>query len=355
MLLGLASIIVFARVLRLWDIRNKGILTIAYAFTPVLWINSANAMDYMWSLSFVIFSLHFVIKKQPLIAGILLGLAIGSRLSTIALFIPFAYLVWSQNGKIRDVATHALSVGLTSIVLFSPLFFRYGLGFLTIYESEPSLVAVSGDIAGDFGLLTIVGIGVLSLASIKPLFNQVRRKDTITLFLLAGIIFVILVFVRTPYEGEYLIPIIPLGLLLLVRALRHRILVMALCALLILPAIVASSPRAPVGMGLIGKNIGWRNDRIELANRIIAAPVEDHSVVVVGTMLPVLAYLAPDLSSREGAKVMYDPNAPEKGVWDFEREIWYRYSSTPEELSQLRAEGFRTYRLQDQTITESEN
>lgn len=53
-LISLAGVYLFARLLVELKLPAKGVLTPAFAFTPLLWINSVITMDYMWSLTFVL-------------------------------------------------------------------------------------------------------------------------------------------------------------------------------------------------------------------------------------------------------------------------------------------------------------
>ena len=76
MIISLISVIVFAKILNELNIKNKGLLVITYAFLPILWINSASTMDYVWALTFILFTWFFIIKKQYLLTGFMMGLAI---------------------------------------------------------------------------------------------------------------------------------------------------------------------------------------------------------------------------------------------------------------------------------------
>ena len=88
MLLSLVSVIVFAQILKIYNCRMRGLLTMTYAFLPLLWINSTNTMDYTWSVTFIMLTWLLLLRKKAIIAGLMMGLAIGSRPQSIFIMIP---------------------------------------------------------------------------------------------------------------------------------------------------------------------------------------------------------------------------------------------------------------------------
>ena len=85
----------------------------ALAFTPQVYINSSNTTDYVWALAFILGSLYFVLLGRPLMAGILLGLAIGSRITSGAMLLRLGVLLASGPNEVRPNdarPTFALSV-----------------------------------------------------------------------------------------------------------------------------------------------------------------------------------------------------------------------------------------------------
>ena len=91
MIISLIAILMFAKILKEIEVENKGLIIITFAFMPLIWINSVNAMDYMWNVTFIILSWYFIIKNHHLLAGLMMGLAIASaHISNIAdtIFVP---------------------------------------------------------------------------------------------------------------------------------------------------------------------------------------------------------------------------------------------------------------------------
>jgi hypothetical protein len=142
----------------------------ALAFTPVIFINSANTMDYIWALCFILGATYGVLRRRPVLAGISLGLAIGCRISSGAMLLPLSML-WKckkgdrAKGDCPDLRGHRREalVGengtvpfksqkapvpscpwkpallftvvalATGAIAYLPPFYYYGTGFLRVY------------------------------------------------------------------------------------------------------------------------------------------------------------------------------------------------------------------------------
>ena len=78
-LFSAAAAIFFMRSLVLLGLapRFAALGALALSFTPVVFINSCNAMDYLWALAFAMGALYYSISSRPAMAGLFLGMAIG--------------------------------------------------------------------------------------------------------------------------------------------------------------------------------------------------------------------------------------------------------------------------------------
>src|SRR5262249_21310523 len=72
-LVSLLGVWFFARIVAKLDIKPSWLLVCAFAFTPLLWINSMTTLDYMWALTAVLGAYLLLLKDRPLLAGIALG------------------------------------------------------------------------------------------------------------------------------------------------------------------------------------------------------------------------------------------------------------------------------------------
>ncbi|MEE8171252.1 MAG: hypothetical protein V3T70_11960, partial [Phycisphaerae bacterium] len=87
-LLSVLAAVCFMRCLRRMGCADAGPAALALALTPVIYVNSVNAMDYVWALAFVLASLDALLHRRPLTAGLLLGAAIGCRITSALFVLP---------------------------------------------------------------------------------------------------------------------------------------------------------------------------------------------------------------------------------------------------------------------------
>ena len=355
MLLSLISIIFFAWILKDLNVKNKGLLVLTYAFFPILWINSTNTMDYMWAMTFVVIAWFFVLRKKYVLAGLMMGLAVGSRITSVILLPSFTYLIFSEDKKIKNMLYFNITVAIVSFFLFLPLFLQYGVKFITYYPGKMTImerifwtvvkiVSFLGPTPAFFAL-------ILLFLTAKELFRKIVERDKEILFLLSAILMIFILFIKAPFEREYLIPMVPFGLLLINKICRKELIIL-LCFLILLNAFV-SFPAvkrnnegkitiSAFGNGMIKRNIEERTEQLDYTKRLIDANIS-HAVVIVRTYLPVLSYLDENVSYSKSHKMMGDANYEKKGVWNFKKDIWYRYLVPLDELQDLQSRGYTIY------------
>jgi hypothetical protein len=61
--------------------RDSILLALTFAFTPIVFINSTVTMDYLWAMMFVSLGWYAGLNGKPIFAGLLLGIAIGCRIT----------------------------------------------------------------------------------------------------------------------------------------------------------------------------------------------------------------------------------------------------------------------------------
>ena len=122
------SVSFFSFIMKFYGSRDYVLGSFAFAFTPVIYINSTNSMDYLWALAFILGSFYFVLIRKPLVAGLFLGIAIGCRVTSVAMFVPLFLLLISQEPNDfnhRDRLTFFLGTFFVSIFVYLPVFLRY--------------------------------------------------------------------------------------------------------------------------------------------------------------------------------------------------------------------------------------
>jgi len=352
MLLSLLSVLTFAYLLKENKTSNKGLLTVTYAFTPLLLINSTNSMDYMWGLSFVIFSWYFIVRRRFIIGGIMMGLAVSARPQVTLFLIPFVFLLGRSDVRKRHIIQFVLASLVISIIAFMPVYMTYGFGFIHHYPPRTTWLQTGYGAIKHFGLpglVVLILIGVTSLKGFRVMMFKPTKND---LFILLSLIIAFLSFAVTPYHFEYLIPMIPFGLVFISRVAKKPLLILFCCFVLLHGFLTFASIQhageghisiRAVDDGAVIKNITARRKQIADATKITEADVAAHSVILVGPWLPMIAYLGNDISSTEGTKKLYDSNIQEQGVWNFRHQLWYRYLIDLDELTLLLSNNFGAY------------
>jgi hypothetical protein len=352
MMLALMSVLAFAYLLKENRTDKKGLLTLTYAFTPLLWINSTNSMDYMWGLSLLIFTWFFLTRQRFIAGGVMMGLAMSARPQCIIFLIPFVLLLIKNGVRKEHITQFVLASLVLTIIFFLPVYMTYGFRFIHRYPPRTTPLQIGYGAIKYFGLPALVTLTLIIATSPKNLWSMIRRPTNDDTFILWSLAAAFLSFAAAPYHFEYLIPIVPFGYIFIARMKKKSLLVL-FCFLVLVHGSLSFLSMRHIGKGRVGfraadygavvENIVARKQQITDARKITTSDVKTHSVVLSGPWLPVIAYLENDISSVEGAKKLYDSNRHEQGVWNFKRDIWYRYLVDPYELSQLYADDFTVY------------
>lgn len=223
--IGLLSLVFFYLILTKLSINNRFVLLLPLAFSPLFYINSVNSMDYVWALTFILASFYYCITGYNIGAGILLGIAVGARLSSLAFLIPICYWIifpeYNQE-RLKWALNFCLVTLLTSIIIFFPVYSNYGIHIFS-YDKliYPSFLIILGrmtiKIWGVIGVFIIGGIFLYIVIKRKrypivTLDNQ--QKKIINVSIIVMIIYLLL-FIRLPMESGYLLPIVPFFIILL--------------------------------------------------------------------------------------------------------------------------------------------
>lgn len=223
---GIAAVY-FALILKHLKFSHFFLATLAFAFIPVFYISSAYTIDFVWTEAFVLMSFYYLLKEKYIVTGILLGLAIGCRITSGAMLLPFMIIVW-QNGNIKQnfvtLVKISVPMAFVSILAFVPVIKQFGLSFFMYYDQfpyPPLSKVMYKMVIGVFGFIGTIAIVVTSLLIIfnrkKIRFGKLFQNTVDRRILLASYIIIILFIVsyfRLPQKSGYMIPILPFLLLL---------------------------------------------------------------------------------------------------------------------------------------------
>jgi hypothetical protein len=248
---SVVAVIFFALILSLLRFKKIFLASVAFSCVPAFFIHSTTAIDYVIALAFIMISMYFLLKGKIILAGIFLGLAIGTRITSGAMILPFSILISNNEGlkkNIQRILQLIIPALLTGIILFLPVILKYGGNFFTYYNVPyPSIPKVLykfslevWGIIGFAGLLISTALLFLPnrITSKKFLFPRSVNVKHVIAWLVAIDLYII-AFLKLPMESGYLIPIIPFvififGKYLYVRAFNF------LCIMLIASAAFCS-------------------------------------------------------------------------------------------------------------------
>lgn len=361
-LAALVGVYLFARIVAFHRLPNPGLLTIGFAFTPLLYINSIATMDYMWTLTFILGAYYSVLRRSPLLAGVCLGLAVGFRLQSVIAFLPLAYLLWKQ-GQLRNVVPFGLAVAGIATLAFAPVLAVYGVDFYNFYDASVSyrdvLRLLGKEALGVGGVLGVMAGATLSFARLKRLPLDALREPVIAAWL-GFIFFYFVTFFRLPHEIAYLIPVFPFGFLLMGRYFTRLALTGAVAAILVAGLVDITTPgegldlesvkSASVGRGLILSNGVTMEAQHAFADEVLSSPVPDHSIVMAGFVYPQLAVrtrrdLDIKIIERDYGAISMLSDRGE--AVDGERDVRYVWLLTYEAFIALRSQGYSFYVVPD--------
>lgn len=204
---------------------------LAFAFVPVVFINSTTTMDYLWGLLFILGALTALLRAQWLLTGVLTGLAVGCRLTNGLLIAPMAVMVWSQSPPVlrkKSLTELLLPFAVVSVVVFLPVLKYGGLDFLRMSPQPLTWTArlrtaLYNGTVGVWGLLGSVAI-LIALMSI--LFGRRHRWAAGSLphrmagFSVLTVALYTVLFLIMPMEPGYMIVTVPFVIILLGLLLR---------------------------------------------------------------------------------------------------------------------------------------
>ena len=198
------------------------------AFTPVFYIQSTNAMDYNWSLCFLLASLNFAGRRKIFLVAFMLALATGCRITAILFILPLCIYLYKADKSWKHIRQLLFLTPILSTLCYLPLILKYQLKFLTYVNQfgYPSVLKTiykaSFGVWGTLGFIVIVIAFGYALQNII-IGNQSRKYKPILLCAASTIIIYTLLFFYEPHKSAYLIPIIPFVFIIILIALQDKV------------------------------------------------------------------------------------------------------------------------------------
>jgi hypothetical protein len=224
-LFSAVAAVFFSLILQHLNFRHYFIAALAFAFVPVVYISSTYTIDFMWSEAFVLMSFYFVLKNRLVLTGILLGLAVGCRVTCGVMLVPYILILGQQGDLKRNfilLLRIALPMGIVALISFIPVIIQFGSSFFMYYDQfpYPPLTKVFYKmIPGVFGFIGCLAIGIYTCMIFLGKFRKgelynssLMRKIVFASWVL--IVLYIISYLRLPQKSGYMLPVVPFVILL---------------------------------------------------------------------------------------------------------------------------------------------
>ena len=304
---GLSAAFSVAAAVALWLIARRmgchdsALVTVAFALTPAVFINSVSSKDYMWAVAFLLWAVYAALRRAPIACGCLLGFAIGCRLTSGAMLLPLAVLVYAPERRWQPVVRLCAASALVGGIAFSPVWARYGFDFFTFYHSHARPAADTILARGTvevWGALGMIGIVAALVSAIPAVVRDWPRaiasppRPLITPALTLWLVLYVVAFIALPDQAGYLIPLVPAALLLLARFTARPAFQFACICLIVSPWIGISG--AKVAKGRVLADHASRVATLRDVQQFVAL-CEDRlppgTAIVVGAWEPIISEL----------------------------------------------------------------
>lgn len=341
-LFSVVAFVLFALLLRELAVRRYLLIGLALAMTPVIYVNSCCTMDYIPAVTLQLAATYAVLRRRPLLGGLLLGVAAGFRITAGALVLPLCLWLWltlERRVALRQSVVFAVTMLSIGTLCYLPVWRLYGRTFFGFYDNHwgpPLDVVVTRALPLVWGPLGVAAL--IALLCALPFYHRfaaqaVRHPPTRAVVLLAAfsVGLYLIAFLRLPDEAGYLIPAVPFVLLAI--AVLTPSWASGMVAVLLL-----ASPW--IGAGSIVEDHRVRESQQRATPAVIeaAARLPGKAVIVCGWVLPRITLQLGDTYAGAHQFVYLIENPEDYRHYVLEgREVYYlpgvdRYESQAHEL-----------------------
>jgi hypothetical protein len=216
----------FALILKQLKFKQFFLAAIAFAFVPVYYISSTYTIDFVWTQALILMAFYSLLKNRYLLCGVLLGLAIGCRVTSGVMLVPFMIIIWQNDFKlnIQRLLKMSIPMAVVAIALFIPVIREFGFSFFMYYDQFPYPPFVKVIYKMTIGVFGLVGVCSLVISMIILLLNKKGQQagegfeggldKKIRIASIVIIVLYVISYFRLPQKSGYMIPVIPFIILL---------------------------------------------------------------------------------------------------------------------------------------------
>jgi len=232
----------FALILQHLNFKHVFLAALAFAFVPVVYISSTYTIDFIWSEAFVLMSFYCLLRNRLIFTGMLLGLAVGCRITCGVMLLPYLLILWEQNNLKQNFISLikiAIPMALVALIVFMPIIIQFGSSFFMYYDQFPYPPITKVIYKMTLGVFGVVGFLCLCFLMIRMVIKKEKRGELYgnslpSKILMISYLIIILYcisYFRLPQKSGYMIPVIPFVIILFgyyLNAKQFRLLSFAL-------------------------------------------------------------------------------------------------------------------------------
>jgi hypothetical protein len=246
---GLA-VVGLARLVRAWNRPNGDLVGIAFLASPVVLIAATSTGDFIWAAMFFIWGALFHLRGRSLAAGVLFALAIGSRMSTLA--VVAAFLVadgWEPANRRRCIRALLVTAPL-AVLMYVPswLSFDRSFEFLNYGQSFGGFANHAGRFLYKNFVVAGLALVVLVALAAPAMLASLRRwgREPLIRFSVLALVATQALFFQFPWKGVHLLPAVMALVLWIAATTRNtRPFLWALVAAGVINGLVMFRPLTP--------------------------------------------------------------------------------------------------------------
>ncbi len=221
-----ATVIAVARLVTTWGHDNGDLVALAFLASPIVLISGTQTADFIWAAAFLTWGALMLARERPVVAGVLLALALGSRSSSLLLIAALLVAVGWEREERRRVAVAAAVAGPLAALLYVPVWLSFDrrFGFL---DATDGWVGLSNNVArfllknyAVVGLALVVLVAVAAPAMVRSLRHW--GHDPLLRFAVLGLVATELLFLRMPWKPAHLVPCLLAVVLWIAASDRNR-------------------------------------------------------------------------------------------------------------------------------------
>lgn len=226
-LCSVVSFVIFYFIVKKLQLKHGLLSSLAFVFTPVVYVNSCCTIDYLWAIMFALAAFLALTHKRLYGAGVFLALAVGCRINSGILYLPFLCWLYYDNGQsfnLKHFITFSIVFAIVCFLCFIPVIQVYGWGFFSYsdqfpYPNWPKIIYKAS--IGVWGLPSLMVLLILIIVKFKDLKAPKINKANNSLFF--SLLFLqIASYLMLPQKSAYLMLLVPFGILWLAEFFASR-------------------------------------------------------------------------------------------------------------------------------------